>query len=237
MSEALALVLVAASWLLLFAQAVNLPSSSLFYRFADNLLLVGAVLSLVAAIVWKSHPDDGAEVSRGARKGFAFAALVIAVVATLVHYRGFELYPLLVGVVVGVSVAMLTALPQPSADGVSQQIPRLVLVGMAVGAVGGRYLIGGSVVQTWLIAPLFVLVVPGLAWTYALLPSSTGWMGRLFWAPSLSLGTQIVSLLWLDRLGVVVSLPVFIAVAAFFTLSGLAASFLPALPTRSEFAP
>ena len=53
MSDALALVLVAASWLLLVARAVNLPSSSLVYGFADNLLLVGAVLSLVAAIVWK----------------------------------------------------------------------------------------------------------------------------------------------------------------------------------------
>ena len=54
---------------------------------------------------------------------------------------------------------------------------------LAALAVVGRLLAPGSFVQTWVLAPLFVLVMPGLALTPVLLPSSSGWWERLFWAP------------------------------------------------------
>ena len=235
--EALALLLVSSGLAHLAAQTLNLSSSALVYSLADNLLLAAAVLSVGLAITSTRQPEATPPVPRLTRLRFAIAAPMIAMLMTIVHVRSFQLYPLAVALLVGVSVAALPARDQPSDAGFAQKIPTPAILGLLALTITGRYLTPGSFVQTWLMAPLFVLAMPGLALTHAILPPTSGWPERLAWAPALSIGSQIVSLLWLDLLGVTASLPVFAAVAALFTFGGLVAAQRPEPAPHSKSLP
>jgi len=231
MSHAVATLLVTASIVLTVAEVMHSSSSSFFFRLGDNLLLAAALVSVGAAIGTRRMSKDTAKVSLPVRRRVAAAAAAVPVIATLVHHRGLELYPLLVAVLVGASAAAIAARePRASAE-IPAPIHMSFWLAFAIIAVAGRYLAAGTILQSYVVAPLFVLAMPGLALSYSLLPATTGLWERLFWAPALSLGTQIVSLLWLDWLGVTAWVPVFVTVVVYFTVLGLSAA--PSFPSES----
>ncbi len=242
LAGALVTSLVVASALILVALADRLPLDAFHYRFADNLLIAGALLSIALAVLKEQHTKKERTVSRFARLAVGTLAVVIAVGATRLHYQAWSFYTTVVALSVGVSItAFLLAPASLGADasngerfGMHEYLGFAIL---AVSAILGRLLLPGSFVQSWILAPLFVLVMPGLALSAALLPVSTGWLERLFWAPVLSVGVQIVSLTWLDWLGVAASLPIVIALALLFTLVGLVASAWSSPPRGSESSP
>ncbi len=97
----------------------------------------------------------------------------------------------------------------------------IVLAVIMVWGIVSRFLVPGSALLTWVIAPLFVFFVPGLSLAAALLPRSAGWMDYFFFAPPLSLGVALISLLWLNWLAIPATVPVFFLISYIFTLLGL----------------
>jgi hypothetical protein len=78
----------------------------------------------------------------------------------------------------------------------------------------------GSTLLSWCLAPLFVMVMPGWSLASALLPPSAGYLERLCWAPVLSLGALVVSLMWVDMMGAVVWYPTIFFLSIAFTVAG-----------------
>lgn len=237
MSRALATLLVVASLALVVVQTLHLPLSSRLQGVIDAVVVAAAMLSLGFAAAWRGGIDDTPQVSTRTRAALAVCAPVLAVVATFVHHRGFRLYDSAVALMIGAIIGMLATRATSPEENVERRVPAALLVGALVAAVAGRFLIGATFVQTWLLSPLFVLVLPGIALTFALLPSSTDWGERLCWAPPLSVGSQIVSLLWLDWLGVSASLTVFVVVATAITVLAIVAARWSVPLPRAESAP
>jgi uncharacterized membrane protein len=91
-------------------------------------------------------------------------------------------------------------------------------------AIAIRVLAPGAGLLKWVLAPIYVLMMPGLGLGAVLLPSSTDWIERLIWAPVMSLGFQIVIMVWMNALGWAVSVPtIFILAGATTFLSAIAA--------------
>ncbi len=91
---------------------------------------------------------------------------------------------------------------------------------LAVGTIAMRIVAPGSPLLNWCFAPLFVMVMPGWSLGSALLPASTGYLERLFWAPVFSLSALVVTLMWMDVVGVRVWHPTIFFLAIAFTLAG-----------------
>jgi uncharacterized membrane protein len=91
-----------------------------------------------------------------------------------------------------------------------------------------RTLAPGAGFLTWVLAPIYVLMMPGLALGSVLLPSSTDWIERVIWAPVLSICFQIAILMWMNALGLAVSVP------TIFVLAG-ATTFLSAITAMLRY--
>jgi hypothetical protein len=78
----------------------------------------------------------------------------------------------------------------------------------------------------WVLAPVYALVMPGLGLGAALLPSTTDWIERLAWAPVLSIGFQVVVLMWMNTLGLAVSVPTLFILAGATTFLGAISAML-----------
>ena len=78
----------------------------------------------------------------------------------------------------------------------------------------------------WVLAPVYVLMMPGLGLGAVLLPSSTDWIERLVWAPVMSVCFQVVILMWMNTLGLAVSVPTLFVLAGATTFLGAIAAML-----------
>lgn len=229
-ASALGMVVGSASLLLVYAASANLQLDALAYIVADNMLIAAAVLSLVLVLIQIGEPTAESAACGGAVMAVAATGAALSTVtATIVHYRGLPVYDVMVALLAGLGVALLPfALAATALLTFSQPLSRrgilrmyLLLALIMTCAVLLRSLAPGSGVLTWAVAPLCVFMVPGMSLAAALLPTSAGWMERLICAPPLSLGAQIISLLWLNWLGIRATVPVFFLISGVFTLLGL----------------
>jgi hypothetical protein len=230
MNGVVAALLVIASIVVIVAEAMRSPSSPFLHRSGDYLLFAAALSSIGTATGRRGKSEDRSSRSR-VWGGVAGAGAAVPVIATLAHHRGFEIYPLVVAVVIGASTAALVARERAASADVPAPFPMVLWLFLPAITLAGRHLAPGSILQSFVLAPLFVLLLPGLALGYALLPAAAGRWERLFWAPVLSLGTYIVSLLWLDWLGVTAWVTLFVVIAVYFTGLGLSAA--PRFRSRS----
>lgn len=220
----LSALLVTASLSSLVTDSRGVRPPSFGYDLAQAAFLLGAFLSLVLVFVgdtWREAKPAG----RGAMFLPAFAALA-CVAAVIVRYRGIPVYATVASIFIGAgflasAFAMLDSDPLPEVSGLRFRLDS-VWVLLAGATIALRVLAPGSPLLTWCLAPLFVMVMAGWSLGGALLPPSTGFLERLFWAPVFSLSVLVVTLMWLDMAGVVVSPPTIFLLAIAFTLAGSA---------------
>ncbi len=81
-----------------------------------------------------------------------------------------------------------------------------------------RVLLPENVLTNVIIAPLQMFLIPGLSLAIALLPVSASWIDYLAYGIPLSLGSQLVGLIWLDWVGIVVSTSTIYILAGCITL-------------------
>jgi hypothetical protein len=224
MNRALGALLVIAGVVVIVAATMRSASSDFLQRSGDCLLLTAAFLSIGTAIGRRGKSEDSPSLAP-AWPGVAGAALAVPVIATLARHRGAQIYPLVVALAIGASAAAIALREKSSSAEIPARFPAALWLFLPAVTLAGLHLAPGSLLQSCVLAPLFVLLLPGLALSYALLPASTGRWERLLWAPVLSLGTHITSLLWLDWPGIRAWVPVFLViVAVYFSALGLSAA-------------
>ncbi len=217
---------------LFLADSLQFPIDSLAYRLIDNTILVGALLGLVLAFLQAEEPTGDKEPSRTSVVIIAACAGIMTLTAVAGHYRGFPFYPILTAFTTGVAVVALVFVlnASSSADDRPARFDRkllrvtLVMWLLAGATIAIRLLAPGAGFLMWVLAPVYVLMMPGLSLGAVLLPSSTDWIVRLVWAPVLSICFQVVILMWMNTLGLAVSVPtIFVLAGATTFLSAIAA--------------
>jgi hypothetical protein len=196
------------------------------------LAVVGCFLGLVLAFLRAEEPTGDKEPSRTSVIFIAACTGIMTLTAVAVHYRGFPAYPILAAFTTGLAVVALVLVlnASSSTDSRSTMFDRrllrvtLVLWLLAGATIAIRLLAPGTKLLMWVLAPIYVLMMPGLGLGAVLLPSSTDWIERLIWAPVMSVGFQVVILMWMNALGLAVSVPtIFVLAGATTFLSAIAA--------------
>jgi hypothetical protein len=217
---------------LFLVDSLHFPFDSLAYRLIDNTIFVGALFGLVLAFLRAEEPIDDKRLSLTSVTLIAACAGILTLAAVAVHYRGFPSYPILTAFTTGLAaVALVFVLNASSAtDGRTAMFDRrllrmtLVLWLLAGATIVIRLLAPGAGFLMWVLAPVYVLMMPGLGLGAVLLPSSTDWIERLVWAPVMSVCFQVVILMWMNTLGLAVSVPtLFVLAGATTFLSAIAA--------------
>lgn len=217
------------SLLLLCAVTVNAGHDALLFAVADNLLIAGAVLSLFLALARiEESPVILGDYDYKVMMFPATSAISATIAATIVRYGGFRAYEFTVALLVGLGVALLPfVLAEGSLIASTEPLSRRALLTMhflllpiIISGILLRYAAPGSDLLTWVIAPIYVFMVPGMSLGAALHPASTRWLERLCWGPPLSLAAQLISLMWLNWLAIPTTIPVFFLISGVFTLIG-----------------
>jgi hypothetical protein len=219
---------------LLLADSLHQPIDSFAYGLVDHTIFVSALLGLVLAFWRIEQSDNDPKPSRALVIVIGAAAGLVTLAAVAVHYRGFPTYPTLTALATSLAAAalvlVLNASPTMEKRPVraNRKLFRVTLVMwlIAVATVAIRLLAPGNGFLVWVLAPVYVLVMPGLGLGAVLLHSSTDWTERLIWAPALSIGFQVVVLMWMNTLGLAVSVPTLFVLAGATTFLGAIAAML-----------
>lgn len=223
--EALSLLIVGGSVSLTISQTLRLDFESPAARLSDASFVAAAVLSIVLALGRsrsKFGPPPSALVAGLVALGGASAAFG----AVVVHSRELDLYTKVAAGLLGASLLALTVAIRDDAPlAAASARPSLldpVWVFVTGSAIALRFLSPDSAWLEWVVAPVFVMVMPGWSLGALLLPIETGWMERLFWAPVLSIGALVLALIWLDWAGITITPISILVVTVAVTLAGVA---------------
>lgn len=210
---------------------------SILYVGAEILFMTLALLSLGLTLLPKNREIHRQEtklpVHLGKRLG-GISAVAILIPALVAFISGHTSVTLVLvhgcfAAAFGLSISLL-AFHQPNPADVSSLARPVYPIYIALAGLFWinillRWLVPDTFLLTWVIAPLSFFVVPGLSLAPALLPATSSWHEWLAYAPPLSIGTQIMCLIWLDFLGISVYTATFFAVAAVISLVGFALFF------------
>jgi hypothetical protein len=241
-----ALLIIAGSTGLLVADTMTkIRYDEKLFAVADNLFVIAAGLSCILAVAY-TRADHSTHISWSMRRRVA-VCLVCGIIAALVmlavnsfYYDSIGIFQLGFSVALGLNIAMIlfnvmttsgtrNARPPDSTRHVPSHriynVYALLVVLIVVGIVL-RILAPASGLLTWVVAPINLFITPGLSLALALLPSSVGWLGWLVYAPALSIGAQLLAIMWFNLLGIRMQTPAFFIIAAGITLAGfLGASY------------
>lgn len=234
--NALGLLLILASALNFAADLGRRELDSLWYALADNLFVACAALGLALTALAPSVRLAGAG-EAWARRDRLIAGAVLGAGTLLAVLGGIRAiwggvgrHDLAVSALLGIGVALLAyTLARP--DGVERAMPPPAERGWAYGLLAVALIAGvvlrqaapGSTVQTWIVAPLQVLVAPGIGLGLALLPRALGWPERLIAALPLAVTAQLAGLMWCDLIGIPAGRLTFTVLGALVTFGGLIA--------------
>ncbi len=234
--NALGLLLILASALNFAADLGRRELDSLWYALADNLFVACAALGLALTALAPSVRLAGAG-EAWARRDRLIAGAVLGAGTLLAVLGGIRAiwggvgrHDLAVSALLGTGVALLaTTLARP--DGAERAAPVPAERGWAYGLLAVVLVAGvvlrqaapGSTVQTWIVAPLQVLVAPGIGLGLALLPRALGWPERLIAALPLAVTAQLAGLMWCDLIGISAGRLTFTVLGALVTFGGLIA--------------
>lgn len=199
-----AFLILGASFGLVVSDSVAVETNSVGHRFAENAFAIAALSSLM--LVFTQARRRGRSTAPGFVRPLALGAAILPLIATVVHYRAILFYPAVTAIAIGLSLSSLVfVLSGSSLDGNGAKKPfkpTMILATLLLATVALRQWAPGSPALVWLLTPVAVLLAPGLGLGAVLLPRSTAWSERLLWAPPISVSVLVVSLMWLDMLGV-----------------------------------
>jgi len=230
----LAIIILLGSWSITLAESANAARDDLLYILGDNFFVVAGVLAVVLVIVQNPRswtPD--ARISAGRWQWLAFTTVpFIPLLLVLFRQSSQRSFEILAALALGASIAVLLWSFR-SAHRVESPPPRSVSVAMialiALILIAGivlRFSASGSSLLLWAIAPLLILVAPGLSLSAALLPKDAGYLEQALYAVPLSVTAQLIVILWMNLLGVTISTPIVFGVAGVLILGGLSVAVL-----------
>ena len=199
-----AILMLGASFGLVVSESFALETNSVGHRFAENAFAIAALASLL--LVFTKARERRRNTGLGFVRPLALGAAILPLVATAIHYRAIFFYPAVTAIAIGLSLSSLVFVlsgPSLESNWAKERFqPTMILATLLLATLALRQWAPGSVALAWFLTPVAVLLAPGLGFGALLLPRSTPLSERLLWSPPISVGVLVVSLMWLDLLGV-----------------------------------
>lgn len=236
-SLSLAFVIGIGAALVVLADARLIEYNHPLYFLGENLLIIGGVMGLALAVLtWLARPAVDDETASGlptlSLALIAVASGGIALVLLAQNRGSVAVYDAAIGILIAVSMYITFNMTDeggsrtaPTVDPVSVGIGlRSVAIGVAVIlAVTGvlRLVAAPFDLLTYILAPITVFIVPGLALTLALRDTETPVFAHVALIPVLSVASQMIVVAWLLWLRVPVTPLAMLAACTVITIAGL----------------